>query len=169
MNIVLICAYGKNREIGKKNTLLWDLPKDMNHFRKRTAGKTVVMGRKTFESIGKILPNRRNIILSREKGKNISGGEIFSTLQEVLKTLYDENPDQEIFIIGGASIYEQFLPFATHLSLTKIDAEFLDADAFFPQWEEKKQEFQKISSTKFLADEQHKFPFEIFEYEKKKK
>ncbi|MCF7833721.1 MAG: dihydrofolate reductase [Candidatus Pacebacteria bacterium] len=150
MNISIIAAIGKNRELGLNNQLLWHLPADMKHFRETTRGHTIIMGRKTFESLGetngkagKILPNRKNIIITRdphyniehtktEDRKNIS---IFSSLEEVLKNISEE----EVFVIGGAEIYKLALPYANKLYLTEVEAS-MEADTFFPEF--KKEEWQ---------------------------
>lgn len=136
--ISLIAAIGKNRELGKDNKLIWKLPADMLRFKEITSGHTVIMGRKTFESIGKPLTNRTNIVLSRDIEP--SGEKIWdklddriitvSSIENILPKLKDE---EEYFIIGGASIYKQFLPYAKKLYITHIDDECKDADSFFPE------------------------------------
>ena len=103
-----IVAVGKNYEIGKKNQLLWHISDDLKNFKKITTGKTVIMGRKTFESIGKPLPNRRNIILSRTLDK-VEGAEVFHSLDEVISLFGKSN--EEVFIIGGADIYSEMLEY----------------------------------------------------------
>ncbi len=177
MKITLICAMGKNREIGEKNALLWDLPEDMKHFRMRTAGQIVVMGRKTYESIGMLLPKRRNIILTRNADFSVEGAEIFPNIDEMLEKLYEDEDalgdseisgELEIFVIGGANIYEQFLPLATHLSLTFVDQDFPNADAFFPEISDKIEagEFREISKKHIPKDSEHAFAFDICEFER---
>lgn len=162
MKITLICAMGENREIGQGNALLWDLPIDMKHFRLSTAGKPVVMGRKTCESIGMLLPKRRNIILSRNADFTREGAEIFSDITSLLESLQEDEP--EIFVIGGSNIYDQFLPFATHLSLTFVHKKFPNADAFFPEFSGLS--FRKISEKNYSQDIHHDYSFDICEYEK---
>jgi dihydrofolate reductase len=122
--ISIIAALGKNRELGKQGALLWRIPEDLKRFKTLTVGHPVVMGRKTFESIGKPLPGRTNLVLSRAG----------MSLEEALKKAKDAPGGEEIFIIGGAQIYEQALPFADRLYLTLIEAEASDADAFFPAY-----------------------------------
>lgn len=126
-----IVAIGKNNEIGKNNKLLWHLPEDLKNFKEITTGKTIIMGRKTFESIGRALPNRRNIILTRQIGKKIDGGEVFHSLEEIISLF--ENSDEEVFIIGGADLYNEMMPKFDKLYISFIKKEDKDADAFFPK------------------------------------
>ena len=128
--ISLIAAIGKNNELGKKNALLWNLPADMKHFRETTSGHTVIMGQKTFESIGRPLPNRRNIVLTQDKNLKIAGVEIVYSPEEV-ENLLDK--DTENFVIGGGMIYKLFIDKADRLYITHVDASFPDADTFFPE------------------------------------
>lgn len=126
-----IVAIGKNNEIGKNNQLLWHLPEDLKNFKSITTGKTIIMGRKTFESIGKVLPNRRNIILSRQVGKKIQDAEVFHSLEEVINLF--ENSSEEVFIIGGADLYKEMMSKFDKLYISFIKKEDKDADAFFPK------------------------------------
>lgn len=128
--ISLIAAVGKNLELGKDNTLLWSLPGDMKFFRSTTAGHTVVMGRLTFESIGRPLPKRRNIVISRNSEYKPEGVEIYESLEEALSAC-----DNDCFIIGGAMIYSLALPLADELILTEIEKEYPDADVYFPRFD----------------------------------
>lgn len=163
MNITLIAAMGKNQEIGEKNALLWNLPLDMQHFRKRTKKKAVIMGRKTYESIGHPLPNRKNIVLSENQDLKIEGVDVRDDIHEVLKELEAEGK-KDVMIIGGSSIYEYMLPIATHLSLSYVDAEFPNADSFFPKFNE--QQFFVLSEEIFPADSENKYSFTIREFER---
>jgi len=169
--ITLISAMGKNNEIGVSNKLLWDLPKDMKHFRTRTRNKTVVMGRKTFESIGMALPNRKNIILTRDKNYDVSGFAQTScvySVQEILDMHAKEiikNSEYEIMIIGGSNIYELFLDHATHLSLTFVESNFREADSFFPKIDFR--QFSEISCEHLKIDKNNKFDMKICEFIKK--
>lgn len=129
--ISLIAAIGKNNELGKGNTLLWHLPADLKHFKDITTLHPVIMGRKTFESIGKPLPNRRNIIITRNVDYKKPGIEVVYSLAGALDLLKDNN--EEVFIIGGAEIYEQTMPIADKLYITHIDASDATADTFFPE------------------------------------
>ena len=132
--ISIISAIGKNNEIGRKNQLLWVLPADMKHFKETTSGHTVIMGQKTFESIGRPLPNRRNIVLTLDKNFKTEGVEIVHSLEE-LDTLLKKTSksEEENFVIGGGMIYKLMLEKADKLYITHVDASFPDADAFFPE------------------------------------
>ncbi len=149
--ISLIAAIGKNNELGKNNTLLWYLPADMKHFKEITSGHPVIMGRKTFESIGRPLPNRKNIIITRDKNylrpadiKTLADRhdvDVAHSLEEAIKLTSPRSPllnkerglGREVFIIGGAEIYKQAIDLADKLYITHIEAENKNADAFFPE------------------------------------
>jgi dihydrofolate reductase len=126
MTISMIVAIGMNNEIGKDNQLLWKIPEDLKHFKKTTTGKTIVMGRKTYESIGKPLPNRKNIVLSRSINSDIKGCYQTNDINDILKLKDD------VFIIGGQQIYELFMPYADELIVTSIAESCHDADSYFP-------------------------------------
>ena len=161
MTISMVVATGRNNEIGKNGGLLCHLPADLKHFKEITSGHTVIMGRKTFQSLPKgTLPNRRNIVISRNAGLTIEEAEVYPSLDYAFIKLIDEN---EVFIIGGAQIYEQALPIADKIYLTKIHADFPEADAFFPKidfsvWRE-------TSRETFPADEKNPYSFSFIEYE----
>src|ERR1035437_7501180 len=129
MIISLIAAISRNNVIGRDNKLLWNMPADMKHFREKTSGHTVIMGRKTFESIGKPLPNRKNIIITRDKTYLRHGVDIVNSLEEALQLAsleqgkeFEENQDEvEVFIIGGGEIYKQAIDKADKLYITVID------------------------------------------------
>jgi dihydrofolate reductase len=134
-NISLISAMTRDRVIGYHNLMPWHLPADLQHFKALTLGKPVIMGRKTFESIGKPLPNRQNIVLTRggatgERETSRSPLQMAHSLEEAIKLA---EPKAEIMIIGGAEIYRQCLPHAQIMYLTIIDAE-LEGDTWFPEW-----------------------------------
>lgn len=153
--ISLIAAIGKNRELGKENSLLWNIPEDMKHFRDTTRGHAVVMGRKTFESIGRPLPNRTNIIVSRDKNYKVPEDCLRAeSIEEAIK-IASEHESTEVFIIGGAQIYALALPYADKLYLTIVDKEFPDADAFFPDYPE----FKKTISKRTSSDENYNYSF----------
>lgn len=140
--ISLIAAVAQNRAIGQNNQLLWHLPEDLRHFRDTTRGKTVIMGRKTWESLPaafRPLPGRRNIVLSRDLNYIAPGSEICHSLDEALALTRN---DDEIFIIGGAELYRQALPLAQRLYLTEV-AESSTGDAFFPEFSQV--DWQEIS------------------------
>ena len=130
--ISIIAALGKNRELGKENKLLWRIPDDLKRFKQLTLGHPVVMGRKTFDSIGKPLPGRTNIVISRQ-GLVIKDAVVVNSLEKALEKARALD-QKEIFVIGGASIYESVLPHADQLYLTLIDDE-KEADVFFPPYE----------------------------------
>ena len=133
MNISIIAAIGKNNELGKKGDLIWKLPNDLKNFKKITEGHTIIMGRKTFESIGKILPNRKNIIITRNKKFKVPGVEIAHSLKEALSMSRLNLDTKEVFIIGGGEIYKEAMKIAQKLYITHIDAEDKEADTFFPE------------------------------------
>ena len=160
--ITLIAAIGKNNELGKNNDLLWTLPADMKHFKETTSLHTVIMGRKTFESIGKPLPNRRNVVITRDANYKREGTEVVHSFSDALDLFPDKN--EEIFIIGGAEIYKQAMPVADKLYITHVDAEDKDADAFFHEiipivWNE-------ISHDEHKKDDKNPFNYTFSIYEK---
>jgi dihydrofolate reductase len=162
MKISLIAAIGKNSEIGCEGNLLCHLPADMQHFKEITTHHTVVMGRKTFDSLPKgALPNRRNIVISRQPDLKIANAEVYPSLDNAFIKLID---DEEVFIIGGAQIYEQTLPIADKLYLTKIQATFPNGDVFFPKINPN--EWQVLSQETHLADEKHPYSFTFVELER---
>lgn len=158
-NLFIIAAMDKNQVIGKNNTLPWHLPADLKHFKKVTMGKPIIMGRKTFESIGKPLPGRQNIILTRDKNYHATGCSIIHSIDEINK----HTDAEEIFVIGGSEIFNQLLPFAQKLYLTFIDAQF-DGESYFPKWQ--KNEWHEIYREDHLADEQNKYNYSFVTYEK---
>lgn len=152
MTISIICAMDKNNLIGGSGKLLWHIPEDMKWFKSQTIGKTVVMGRKTYESIGKALPNRKNIVISKS---DFAGVSVVKSPEEI----FNIGGEQEIMIIGGGSVYEYFLPYAEKLYITKINAEF-EGDVWFPsinanEWIE--------SWSKKSSDVNYSYEFNILE------
>lgn len=155
---IIACISKVHRAIGYKNRLLYAIPSDMTRFRMLTTGHTIIMGRKTFESLPNgALPNRRNIVISKTR-EQITGCEVCSSLEEALAARKEEvgNKDasDECFIIGGASIYEQALPFADKLYLTIVEKEPEQADTFFPEinpaeWEVKEKEMRNENGLPF--------------------
>ncbi len=128
----LIAAVAENRCIGHENRLPWHLPEDLKRFREITRGHPVIMGRKTFESIGRPLPQRQNIVISRDPNYSACGVETVTSLEQAIEKASAQNP-KEIFVIGGAEIYRLALPYADRLYLTLIHQE-VPGDAFFPDW-----------------------------------
>lgn len=154
--ISVIVAYDRNLAIGKDNTLVWRQSEDLKRFKRLTSGKTVVMGRKTYESIGKPLPNRRNIVLSRQN-IDIEGVEVINTFDSL-------NKDEDIFIIGGGEIYKNFIIFADRLYVTEIDCE-IEADTWFPEID---LNIWKVESVeKHTSDEMNQFDYNFINYIKK--
>lgn len=161
--ISLIAVVGKNRAIGRNNQLLWNIPEDMQHFQEKTLGKTVVMGDKTFLSIGKPLPNRKNIVVTKMPDFKVAPCtvryraegtiEIKNSLEEVLEKA--KKSLEEIFIIGGGMIYSLSLPYADKLYLTVVDDAPTDADTFFPDYSE----FGREVSRKECSNNQYSFTF----------
>lgn len=158
--VSIIAAIDRHMGIGYQNKLLFWLPNDLKRFKALTTGNTIIMGRKTFESLPKgALPNRRNIILTSRKDAVYPGAEVFSSLEDALNKC---RPDEQIYIIGGASVYRQALPIADALCLTEVDAESPQADAYFPAvdseiWQEKSRESH-------FADEKHPYPYAFVDY-----
>jgi dihydrofolate reductase len=157
--ITLIVAAAENNAIGKNNKMLWHLPNDFKYFKKNTLEHSVVMGRKTFVSIGKPLPERRNIILTRDMNYSHEEVDVANSVQEVLNYCRDE---REIFIIGGAEIYKQTLPLADKILLTRVHTT-IDGDAYFPALLD--HEWKLVSAEKHEKDEKHAFDytFEVYE------
>lgn len=158
--IALIVAIDQNNAIGKDNQLLWHLPKDLSFFKNVTTGNAIIMGRKTFESIGKALPNRRNIVISSQKDLQYAGAEITSSLNAAIELVGKADG----YIIGGGSIYEQSLTLVDRLYITKVAASF-NADTFFPSinWDE----WTLVSKEDHPADEKHAYAFSFCVYDKK--
>jgi len=140
--ISIIAAIGKNRELGKDNKLIWHIPKDLKRFKKITSGAVVIMGRKTFESLGHPLPDRVNIVITRDKNYQEKGVIVCYSIEEAIRKSYKlQVTSYKTFIIGGGEIYRQGLKYADKLYLTVVDKEFPDADTFFPDYSE----FKKIT------------------------
>lgn len=137
MSYTIIAAIGKNNELGRNNELIWHLPNDLKFFKETTTGHTIIMGRKTLESLPKLLPNRHHIVLS-SKEEFEEAIEHYKTLKELLESLKER--EEEMFIIGGASIYKEFIDIADKMYLTEIDSECKDADAYFPTFDKSKWE-----------------------------
>ncbi len=166
MILSIISAIGKNNEIGQSNALLWNLPADMKHFKETTSGHTVIMGQKTFESIGRPLPNRRNIILTKDESFKQENVEIIYSVPELMDLLKKtENKDNECFIIGGGQIYKLFIDIADRLYITHVDRSFPDADTFFPKIDMTK--WEKTSGEKYSQDEKNNYNLEFAIYNKK--
>lgn len=159
MKISLIVAQSINHVIGKNNQLPWHLPADLKHFKNLTMGKPIIMGRKTFESIGKPLPGRRNIVISRDKRFFADGCDIFHSIDDALNAVTTE---KEVMIIGGANLYSQVLHRAECIYMTIVDAKF-DGDVFFP---ELNVEWTISSEEKFLPNGKNMYPYRFLVYTK---
>ncbi len=160
MIISAIAVTNKNRAIGFKNKLLWNLPPDLAHFKRITSGHTVIMGSNTFLSLGLPLPNRINIVISRKKDLAAPGCIVVTSTKEALERAKTEeeknsNHQKEIFIIGGASIYSQMMPYTKKLYLTIVEDESVEADTFFPDYSE----FKIINESKTQEYKGLKFKF----------
>lgn len=155
--ITMIAAVARNRAIGFENKLIYWLPDDMKRFRQLTTGHTIVMGRRTFESLPKgALPNRRNCVLTRST-RELAGCECFATWDAFARTV---GKDEEVFIIGGASLYRQLLPVADRLCLTEIADTPAEADTFFPDYSD----WLETSREKHTRDERHAYDYDFVEY-----
>jgi dihydrofolate reductase len=166
IKIKLIAALSKNNVIGIGNSLPWRLPDDMKYFAEKTTNHTVIMGRKSWDSIPakfKPLPNRRNVVLTKQNIK-IEGCEVQHSFNDAMEDLLlGTKKGEDIFIIGGAEIYKIALPYADELLLTEIDAE-VAGDVYFPEYDKSK--FKEVSRIHHPADEKHKFAFDFVTYEK---
>ncbi len=166
MTFSIISAIGRNNELGSKNTLLWNLPVDMKHFKEITTGHPVVMGRRTFGSIGRALLNRRNIVVTNDESFNPEGVEVVESIKELIDLCKnDSRGNEEFFIIGGGMIYKQMIEYADKLYITHVGAVFPEADTFFPVID--KDKWQKISENKHEADDKNIYDCTFTEYIKK--
>ncbi len=161
MMISFIAAMDRNRLIGDKNQLPWHLPADFAHFKAVTMGKPIIMGRKTYESIGKPLPGRRNIVLSRNKDLCYEGVDCVSSFDEALALVAEED---EVMVIGGSTVYEMLMPLVNRMYLTFVDAAF-EGDAWFPEFDEK--DWQLVESEVHKADEKNAYDCHFVTLEKK--
>lgn len=158
--IVLIAAMAQNGVIGRNNTLPWRLKGDLAHFKAMTYGHPVLMGRKTWESLGRPLPGRRNLVVTRDPSYVAQGAEVFSSPQEALQTL----DAARVFVIGGAELYRQLLDRANVLMLTEIHA-VVEGDAHFPSFA--REQFSEVSRARHAADAQNEHAFDLVEYRRK--
>ena len=159
----IIVAIANNNVIGKDNKLIWHLPEDLKRFKALTTGHTIIMGRKTFESLGRVLPNRKHVILCNDAQMNIDDEnvEILSDISLLDKYKYSE---EENFIIGGATIYKLLMPYADKMYITKINQDF-EGDVYFP--EIKDEEWKAIKVEKGLKNEANPFDYEYIDYIRK--
>ena len=160
MSVSLIAAMGQNRVIGTNNRLPWRLPADLQLFKRHTTGHPVLMGRKTFESIGRPLPGRLNIILTTQPDFAAAGCETSRSIEAVLQRYAHE----EIFVIGGAEIYTQLLPHADKLYITQIEQKF-EGDAYFPEFD--LSDWKEIFREEGITDEKNPYSYYFSIYERK--
>ena len=158
--ITLIAAMAQNRVIGRDGDLPWHLPADLKHFKKTTLGSPVVMGRKTWDSIGRPLPRRRNLVLSRSQPTLPDGVELYSDVDAVLAACAEE---EDLFVIGGAEIYRLFFPVAHRLILTEV-AEEIDGDTHFPDFDD--ESWHEVERIRHEADEKNLYAYSFVTWER---
>ncbi len=159
--VSIVVAAAENNAIGGDNRLLWHLPNDLRFFKRITSGHPIVMGRKTYESVGKPLPNRRNIIITRQAGYSVEGADVVGSLADAL-ALCESEPT--VFIVGGGEIYRQAMPVVDRVYLTRVHAS-VAGDAFFPDLEP--QEWELVSAEAHASDERHAFAYTFEVYDRK--
>ncbi len=159
--ITIIAAAGKNNELGKDNDLVWHLPDDFKRFKKLTTGHHIIMGRKTFETFPKPLPNRTHIVITRNKKYKKEGAVVVNTLQQALEIAKN---DEQPFIIGGGEIYKLAMDISDKIELTRVHATF-EADTFFPEIDLNK--WKLVNEKYHPKDERHNFDFTYLTYERK--
>ena len=157
-----IVAIANNNVIGKDNKLIWHLPEDLKRFKQITTGKNIIMGRKTFESLGRVLPNRKHIILCNDMEMNIDNENV-EILDDISKLDKYINSDEENFVIGGAMIYNFLMPYVKKMYVTEIKQEF-DGDAFFPIIDS--EEWKETSRTTGIKNEENNLDYDFVTYEK---
>lgn len=158
MILSLIVAISKNHAIGKDNKLLWHLSDDLKNFKDVTLNKPIVMGRKTYESIGRPLPKRENIIISRNPNYNVTGAKVYTSPSDAMKSVTNH---EEVVIIGGANIYEEFIDKVDKMYITYVDCE-LEADTFFPKFDKSK--FKLDHSCHHPKDDKNEYSWTFCEY-----
>lgn len=161
--ISLLVAMGKNHVIGFENDMPWHLPEDLKYFKEKTTGHTIIMGRKTFDSIGRVLPNRRNVVLTRQEIDFPDGVEVIQDINLIYQ-LNKENPDQEFFVIGGGDLYKQVLPYADRMYITKIDESF-EGDTYFPTFVA--EEWEVTSEVKGKKDDHNPYDYYFLQYNRR--
>ena len=166
MRIAMIWAMASNGVIGRQNKLPWHLPNDLKYFKRLTSGKTVIMGRKTYESIGRPLPNRINIVITRANDFHAEGIKVVNSLPAALELAAAETliaGAEEVIVIGGAEIYKLCLPLAERLYVTLVHAD-VDGDARFPEWD--RQAYQEIGREDFSADGPNPYDYSFVVFDK---
>lgn len=155
--ISFIVAMDENRVIGYKNDMPWHLPNDLQRFKKITTGHTIIMGRKTYESIGRPLPNRTNVILSRDKQYKQSGCKVIHSIEDIAP--YAES-EEEVFVIGGETLFEQTFSLVQKMYITIIHHSFPEGDTFFPSYSE--EDWEVVSEEKGKVDAKNKYPHTFY-------
>ncbi|MDQ6478341.1 dihydrofolate reductase [Dyadobacter sp. LHD-138] len=167
MKVSFIVVVDKKGAMGCNNRLLWHLPDELKFFKAQTTGKTVIMGRKTFESIGKVLPNRTNIILSKNTNYDVEGCEILNSIPQCEVFLERSGRDKEVFVIGGESIFKQTFEYAERILITVVDDIYEGADTYFPNFDIIFKKNENWNKPKMLlnhgVDEKHPFSFKTYE------
>lgn len=158
----IIVAVAKNNVIGKDNQLIWHLPEDLKRFKRLTTNHTIIMGRKTFESLGRVLPNRKHVILCNDAEMNIDDENV-EILDDISKLKKYKDSEEENFVIGGATIYKLLMPYADKMYVTHIKEEF-EGDVYFP--EISKNDWKITEREKGLRDEKNPFDYEYVTYER---
>ena len=161
LHLDLVAALDRDHAIGRGNAMPWHLPDDLKRFKAITLGKPVLMGRKTAESLGRALPGRRNLVLTRGTAVPFAGMEAVASLDAAIALAAADGADA-LAVIGGGEVYALALPRATRLFLTHVDAAIGDGDAFFPQWPAA--EWREVARTPHPADARHAFAFEFVDY-----
>ena len=161
--IAHIVAHTENRVIGKDNEMPWHLPADLKYFKRVTMAKPVIMGRKTYESIGRPLPGRLNIVISRNKAYQAEGCEVVNSIVSALLVAARETSADEIMIIGGANLYEQTLPMIDRVYQTRIHTE-LNGDAFYPVLSSN--EWQEVACEKYFADAKNQYDLSFMQFDR---
>ncbi|MBO6212422.1 dihydrofolate reductase [Algoriella sp.] len=159
--INVIVAKASNNVIGAKNDLIWHLPNDLKHFKNLTSGHPIIMGRKTFESLGRPLPNRTNIVVTRDKDWQAENIEKVFSLEKAIESAKKINED--IYIIGGGNIYKQAMEFADVLYITEVHHEF-EGDTYFPEIDE--EIWEEVARENFMKDEKHPYAYSYVTYKR---
>jgi dihydrofolate reductase len=161
MTLSLVVAAARNNVIGSEGGLPWHLPDDLGHFKRLTTGKPVIMGRRTFESIGKPLPDRRNIVMTRQADYAAKGCEVVSSVDEALELV---RGTAEVMIIGGGQVYRDFIPHADRIYLTRVQAD-VEGDTYFPEIDGAG--WQLMTSEHHAADDRHAYEFDLLVFERR--
>lgn len=158
--IVIIAAMARNRAIGLEGAMPWHLPRELRHFKDTTMGKPIVMGRKTWESIGRVLPGRQNIIVTRNPGYTVQDCDVAASLEHAVSLAVGE----QIMVIGGGQLYTQALPYTDRMILTQVDCE-PQADTWFPQWKE--EEWETVGVRTEAVDEHNPHAYRVMDLVRK--